>query len=115
MPALFRSCAKAYAKRLNRYLMHLDRLLWPDLIILGGGVSKEWPKWGRLIKTRAELVTARFLNTSGIIGAAWAAAAIGGSGLAGPGDRLAAGFVVDSRPDADAGPDASASVPAAEG
>ncbi len=104
---------KAWAKQFNEYLSHIELYFSPDLIILGGGVSKEWSKWGRLIKTRAELTTARFLNTSGIIGAAWAAAAIGGSGVAGPGDRLAAGFVVDGGPDADAAADAS--VPAAEG
>ena len=54
-------------------------------------MSKEWPKWGRLLKTRAEVVTARFLNTSGIIGAAWAAGAVAGGGVAAPGDMLAAG------------------------
>jgi hypothetical protein len=38
-------------------------------------VSKEWAKWGKLVKTRCEVVTATYLNTSGIIGAAYAAGA----------------------------------------
>ncbi len=66
---------KAWARQFNEYLARIELYCSPDLIILGGGLSKEWAKWGRLIKCRAELVTATFLNTSGIIGAAWAAAA----------------------------------------
>jgi len=82
---------KAWSKQFNEYLARVELYFSPDLIILGGGVSKEWPKWGRLLKTRAEVVTARFLNTSGIIGAAWAAGAVAGGGVAAPGDMLAAG------------------------
>jgi hypothetical protein len=38
-------------------------------------VSKEYAKWGKLVRTRCEVVTATYLNTSGIIGAAYAAGA----------------------------------------
>lgn len=66
---------KAWARQFNEYLARIELYFSPDLIILGGGVSKEWAKWGRLVKTRAEVVTATYLNTSGIIGAGYAAAA----------------------------------------
>jgi polyphosphate glucokinase len=66
---------KRWARQFNAYLDGIELYFSPDLIILGGGVSKEWPKWGRYLKTEAPLVTATYLNTSGIIGAAYAAAA----------------------------------------
>lgn len=66
---------KAWAKQFNLYLERLELYFSPDLFILGGGVSKEFGKWGRYLKTRSEVVTATYLNTSGIIGAAYAAGA----------------------------------------
>jgi polyphosphate glucokinase len=64
---------KAWAAEFNEYLAMLEFFLWPDRIILGGGVSKESDKYWEQLVTNAELVKARFLNTSGIIGAAYAA------------------------------------------
>jgi polyphosphate glucokinase len=64
---------RRWAGEFNEYLALLDRWFWPDLIILSGGVSKEYPKYGKWLKARAPIVTARFLNTSGIVGAALAA------------------------------------------
>jgi purine-cytosine permease-like protein len=55
----------------------LERWFWPDLIILGGGVSKEYAKYSRFLTARAPIVTAQYLNTSGIVGAALAAADVG--------------------------------------
>jgi polyphosphate glucokinase len=66
---------KAWAKQFNLYLTRLELYFSPDLFILGGGVSKEFAKWGKYLKTRSEVVTATYLNTSGIIGAAYAAGA----------------------------------------
>jgi polyphosphate glucokinase len=65
---------KRWTREFGAYLERVELYLSPDLIILGGGVSKESAKWGKLT-TRAELVIAEYLNTSGIIGAAYAAAA----------------------------------------
>ena len=65
---------KRWAVEFNEYLAMLEFFLWPDRIILGGGVSKESDKYWASLVTNAELVKARFLNTSGIIGAAYAAA-----------------------------------------
>jgi polyphosphate glucokinase len=65
---------KAWAREFDFYLSHLELYLQPDLIILGGGVSKEMARFGKYLEARAPIVTARYLNTSGIIGAAYAAA-----------------------------------------
>jgi polyphosphate glucokinase len=65
---------KVWAREFDLYLSHLELYLQPDLIILGGGVSKEMAKFGKYLEANAPIVTARFLNVSGIIGAAYAAA-----------------------------------------
>jgi polyphosphate glucokinase len=62
-----------WAKRVDRYLDTLERALWPDLIIVGGGVSKKSEKWVPLLSTRTKVVPAQLLNDAGIVGAALAA------------------------------------------
>ena len=64
---------KRWARDFNAYLAQLELYFWPDLIILGGGVSKETARYERYLVSRAPIVNAQFLNTSGIIGAAYAA------------------------------------------
>jgi polyphosphate glucokinase len=64
---------KQWAKRLNEYFEVLEALLWPDLLIVGGGVSKKSERFFPLLRTRAELVAAKLLNEAGIVGAAVAA------------------------------------------
>jgi polyphosphate glucokinase len=64
---------KRWAARLSEYLDTMERLLWPDLIIVGGGGSKRSEKFLPLLSTRAEIVPAQLLNTAGIVGAALAA------------------------------------------
>lgn len=64
---------KPWAKEFNEYLAMLEFFFWPDRIILGGGVSKRSDRYWEYLDTNAELVKARYLNTSGIIGAAYAA------------------------------------------
>lgn len=64
---------KKYAKRLNKYLTAMDKLFWPDLFIVGGGISKESEKFIPLLKLETPVVTAQFLNEAGIVGAALAA------------------------------------------
>ncbi len=63
-----------WAKRLQRYYDKLEALLWPDLIVIGGGVSKDAHKFLPKLKLNAEVVPAKLLNTAGIVGAAWLAA-----------------------------------------
>ncbi|CAN5487380.1 ROK family protein [soil metagenome] len=66
---------KAWAREFSQYLAMVDFLFSPDRIILGGGVSKDFGRFEKhLSGVKAEIVLARFLNTSGIIGAAYAAA-----------------------------------------
>ena len=62
-----------WAKRVDRYLDVLEGGLWPDLIIVGGGVSKKSEKWVPLLTTRTPVVPAQLLNDAGIVGAALAA------------------------------------------
>ena len=64
---------KPWAKEFNEYLAMLDFYFWPDRVILGGGVSKRSDKYWEYLESGAELVKAKYLNTSGIIGAAYAA------------------------------------------
>ena len=64
---------KAWALRFDAYLNYLEDLFWPDLFILGGGVSKESDKFIPLLTVKARVVPAKLLNEAGIIGAAMAA------------------------------------------
>jgi polyphosphate glucokinase len=64
---------KAWAREFNEYLAMIEFFFWPDRIILGGGVSKESQRYWSYLSAEAEIVKARYLNTSGIIGAAYAA------------------------------------------
>ncbi len=62
-----------WAKRVNRYMTVLENLIWPDLFIVGGGVSKKSHKWVPLLDIRTPVITASLLNNAGIVGAAAAA------------------------------------------
>ena len=59
-----------WARRLTRYLSAVERLLWPDLIVVGGGVSKKADKFLPLLQIRTPVVPAGLRNDGGIIGAA---------------------------------------------
>jgi len=63
---------KTWGKRLNTYLTRLEALIYPDMIILGGGVSKKYNKFMPYLDVNAEIVTAEAFNHAGIIGAALA-------------------------------------------
>ncbi len=65
---------KQWAKRLQRYYETVEALLWPDLIVVGGGISKHADKFLDKIDISAEMVPAKLRNTAGIVGAAWLAA-----------------------------------------
>ncbi len=64
---------KEWGERLNEYLNYVELLFWPDVIIIGGGVSKKHEKFFPHIKLRAELLPAALRNEAGIVGAAMAA------------------------------------------
>lgn len=62
-----------WAQRLQRFYRHVEDLLWPDLIIVGGGVSKKAHQFLPLLDLRTRIVPAQLRNDAGIIGAAWQA------------------------------------------
>ncbi len=62
-----------WSKRASKYLQTLENLMWPELFILGGGISKKPDKWVPLLKCRTPLKVAQLINNAGIVGAALAA------------------------------------------
>ncbi|MBY8854369.1 ROK family protein, partial [Saccharothrix sp. MB29] len=44
-----------WAPRVSRYMNVLENLIWPDLVIAGGGVSKKAEKWLPLLEVRTEV------------------------------------------------------------
>lgn len=64
---------KKYAKRLNKYLAAMEKLFWPNLFIIGGGISKEHEKFIPLLTIDTPVVPAQQFNNAGIVGAALAA------------------------------------------
>jgi polyphosphate glucokinase len=61
---------KQWGVRFNHYLSTMEALLWPDLIILGGGASAKLEKYAEQLTVQAPVVAAKFLNQAGIVGAA---------------------------------------------
>ncbi len=66
---------KEWGGRVNKYLQLIEFLFWPDIIILGGGVSKQFSEFKYYIDLDTELVPAKSRNHAGIIGAALATSA----------------------------------------
>jgi polyphosphate glucokinase len=67
---------REYAKDLNDYLVHVNRLFSPDLIVIGGGVSRKHEKFFPFLADEVgqKIVPATMGNNAGIVGAALAAA-----------------------------------------
>lgn len=61
---------ESWAKRLSEHLERLEDLFWPDLFIIGGGVSKSAEKFIPHFNLRTRVVIAQLLNQAGIVGAA---------------------------------------------
>ena len=61
---------KEWGHRLSDYMQLVEKLLWPDLIIIGGGVSRKSEKFLPHVRARTEIVPAQLLNDAGIVGAA---------------------------------------------
>jgi len=61
---------KKWGKRLNFYLNHIEKSFNPDLIILGGGVSKKINQFAQYIDIETPFKAAKLKNNAGIIGAA---------------------------------------------
>jgi polyphosphate glucokinase len=54
-------------------LVAIEGLLWPDLFIIGGGISRKHEKFLPLLECRSPVVPAALGNDAGIVGAALAA------------------------------------------
>lgn len=63
-----------YVPRLQRYYETLEALFWPDLLVVGGGVSKNADKFLPKLVLKTPIVPAVLMNKAGIIGAAALAA-----------------------------------------
>ncbi|MFI2752400.1 polyphosphate--glucose phosphotransferase [Cellulomonas sp. P22] len=63
-----------WAERLQRYFSVVENLFWPDLIVVGGGVSKHYERFLPLLDLRTPIVPATLRNAAGIVGAAALAA-----------------------------------------
>jgi polyphosphate glucokinase len=63
---------KRWANRVDRYLRTMESLVWPDLIIVGGGASTHHERFFPYIRTQARVLPAEGRNDAGIVGAALA-------------------------------------------
>ncbi|MDA3892155.1 MAG: ROK family protein [Salinivirgaceae bacterium] len=61
---------KDWGKRFNKVLKHFEQMFYPELIIIGGGVSKKMERFKAQIDINTKLIPAELLNEAGIIGAA---------------------------------------------
>ena len=62
-----------WATQVTRVLVAIENVMWPDLFIAGGGISRKADKWLPLLENRTPVVAAALQNTAGIVGAAMAA------------------------------------------
>ncbi len=63
-----------YVPRLQRYYETVEFLFSPDLLVVGGGISKKAGKFLPKLELRTPIVPAQLQNRAGIVGAAWLAA-----------------------------------------
>lgn len=61
---------KEWGKRLNFFLEHVEQTFHPELIIIGGGISKKMDRFEKYITIDTPVIPAKLLNNAGIIGAA---------------------------------------------
>lgn len=62
---------KRYGRRLNKSLKYLHHIISPDVIILGGGVSKQMNKYQQYLELDIPVIPASLQNAAGTIGAAY--------------------------------------------
>lgn len=62
---------QTWTKRFNEYINHLGFLISPELIVVGGGISKKWDKVEPYLKSDFNIKTAALKNNAGIVGAAY--------------------------------------------
>lgn len=62
-----------WGARANRYLMHVDSVFNPDLMVIGGGLVKHWEMFAHFLDEKLPIVPAEMGNNAGLVGAALAA------------------------------------------
>jgi polyphosphate glucokinase len=65
-----------WSERVNVYLDAINRLFWPELIVIGGGISRDFAEFGARLRSRATVVPAKLGPAAGVVGAAMAVASI---------------------------------------
>jgi polyphosphate glucokinase len=71
-----------WSARVNEYLDAIQRLFWPELIVIGGGVSEHYDQFGPLLRSIAQLRPAQLGAAAGTVGAALAVAELIAAGAA---------------------------------
>ncbi|MDH6246765.1 polyphosphate--glucose phosphotransferase [Mycobacterium sp. OTB74] len=61
-----------WTEEVTKVLVAVENVIYPDLFIAGGGISKKADHWVPLLKNRTPVVAATLLNSAGIVGAAMA-------------------------------------------
>ncbi len=63
-----------WGQRANRYLTHVNAVINPDLIVVGGGLAKHWEMFSDSLDESLPVTPATMGNDAGLIGAALVAA-----------------------------------------
>ncbi len=63
-----------WGDRVNAFLNYVDGLFWPELFIVGGGISKKFDRFSDRLDVRPDVLPALMRNNAGIVGAAMTAA-----------------------------------------
>jgi len=64
---------KEWAFRFNIFLNYINKILNPDVILVGGGISNDWNKFEKYLQVDTKIIPAELRNDSGVLGAAIAA------------------------------------------
>lgn len=62
---------KAWAKRFNFFLKHVEDTMHPEIFIIGGGISKKMHRFEKYLDLETPVIAAELKNDAGIIGAAY--------------------------------------------
>jgi polyphosphate glucokinase len=60
----------AWSQLVNEVLAGYHALFWPDVFVVGGGVSERWEEFGGLLRSEARIVPAQLRQHAGVVGAA---------------------------------------------
>lgn len=59
-----------WADRVSIFVNHLDSLLYPELVVMGGAISSSWDEFADLLNVDVPVVPAELTGDAGIVGAA---------------------------------------------